>query len=63
MVIDMNNHISTLQQIFPGLTLREAGVAYACIEQLTEHIADETALMQHHYADAEIAAEVLLRDT
>jgi hypothetical protein len=58
---NMNQNIAMLQQLSPSFTLREAGVAYACIEQLAEHIGNETALMQAHYTDAEIAAEVLLR--
>ena len=58
---NMNDNITMMQQLFPSFTLREAGVAYACIAQLTEHITNEVAIMQHHYADAEIATEVLLR--
>jgi hypothetical protein len=58
---NMNDNITMMQQLFPSFTLREAGVAYACIEQLAERIANETALMHVHYTDAEIATEVLLR--
>jgi hypothetical protein len=58
---NINQNIAMMQLLFPNFTQREAGVAYACVAQLTEHIANEVALMQHHYADAEIAAEVLLR--
>lgn len=58
---NMNDNITTIQLLFPNFTQREAGVAHACIAQLTEYIANETALMQVHYTDAEIAAEVLLR--
>lgn len=60
-MININQNIALLQRIFPSFTLREAGVAYACVAQLTDHIANEVALMQAHYTDAEIAAEVLLR--
>jgi hypothetical protein len=59
---NINQNISMLKRLFPSFTLREAGVAYACIEQLAEHIASETAMMQHHYTDTEIAAEVLLQN-
>lgn len=58
---NMNDNITMMQLLFPNFTQREAGVAYSCIAQLTDHIANEVALMQHHYTDAEIAAEVLLR--
>jgi hypothetical protein len=57
----MNDNITIMQLLFPNFTQREAGVAYACIAQLTERIANETTLMHAHYTDTEIAAEVLLR--
>ena len=58
---NMNDNISMMRLLFPNFTQREAGVAYACIDQLAERIICETALMRHHYTDAEIAAELLLR--
>jgi hypothetical protein len=58
---NMNDNISMMRLLFPNFTQREAGVAYACIEQLAERIANETTLMHAYYTDAEIAAEVLLR--
>jgi hypothetical protein len=58
---NMNDNITIMQLLFPSFTQREAGVAYACIEQLAERITNETTLMHAHYTDAEIAAEVLLR--
>ncbi|TAE35060.1 MAG: hypothetical protein EAY65_00125 [Alphaproteobacteria bacterium] len=51
---NMHDNIAMMRLIFPSFTLREAGVAYACIAQLTEHITNEVALMQHHYTDVEM---------